>query len=87
MEIKLVKKKDNQAIVELGGVDHTLANAIRRELWQDDKVEVAGYTIEHSLISQPRIIVNAKHPNKALLDAAERLHNQINEMTALFKKL
>ncbi|HLD15724.1 MAG TPA: DNA-directed RNA polymerase subunit L [Candidatus Nanoarchaeia archaeon] len=87
MEVKLIKKKENQAIVEVKGADHTIVNAIRRELWQDEKVDAAGYTIEHSLISQPRLIVNAKNPKKALMDAAERLHKQNKEMETLFKKL
>ena len=87
MEVKLIKKKENQAIVEVKGADHTIVNAIRRELWQDEKVDAAGYTIEHSLISQPRLIVNARNPKKALMDAAERLHKQNKEMETLFKKL
>ncbi len=87
MEVKLINKKGDQATVEIKGADHTIVNAIRRELWQDDKVEIAGYTIEHSLISQPRIIVNAKNSKKALMDAADRLHKQNKEMAALFKKL
>ena len=87
MEVKLIKKKENQAIVEIKGADHTIVNAIRRELWQDEKVDAAVYTIEHSLISQPRLIVNTKNPKKAMIDAAERLHKQNKEMETLFKKL
>ena len=51
------------------------------------KVEIAGYAVQHALISQPRIVIKAKNGKKALLDAAERLHKQSKDMTALFKKL
>lgn len=75
MEIKVIKEEKNKIIFEIEGEDHTLANALRKELWNDKKVKAAGYQIEHPLIGMPKMIVETSSgsPKTAVKDAADRL--------------
>ena len=43
MEIKILEKTKNTLRLEVAGEGHTLCNALRRQLWEDKTVEVAGY--------------------------------------------
>jgi len=86
MELKLITKKKEKLEVEVVGETHTFCNAIRKELWEDKSIQVAGYNFEHSLIDDPKLIVEAKNPVKSLKDAAERLKKKNKEFLTKFKK-
>lgn len=85
MEIKILDDKKNKFIIEIKGVDHTLCNAIKTELWNDKHVKIATYSIRHPQISLPQLIVETdgeESPRNALINAVERLH----KTNAKFKK-
>jgi len=75
MEINVVESKKNKIIFELKGASHTLCNALKNELWNDDKVKTATYSIRHPLVSEPKFIVetDGAEPKKVLTAAAQRL--------------
>ncbi|MBI2650096.1 DNA-directed RNA polymerase subunit L [Candidatus Woesearchaeota archaeon] len=76
MEIKILDDKKNRLIVEVKGVDHTLCNAVKAELWNDKHVKIATYSIRHPQISVPQIIVETdgeESPKNALINAVQRL--------------
>jgi len=75
MEINVLKEEKNKLIFEIQGEDHTLANALRKELWNDKKVTAAGYQVEHPLKGTPKMIVETSSgsPRTAIKDAIERL--------------
>lgn len=89
MELNVVSKEKNCLKIEIKEEDHTLCNALRKELWNDKDVDISGYQIEHSLIISPVIVVETKkkNPFKALENAADRLLKENNELKALFKKI
>ncbi len=85
MEIKILDDKKNRLVIEAKGVDHTLCNALKAELWNDKHVKVATYSIRHPQISIPQIIVETdgeESPRNALVNAIDRLH----KTNAKFKK-
>ena len=85
MEIKILDDKKNKLMVEIKGVDHTLCNAIKREMWNDNQVKVATYSINHPQIGVPKMIVETDgkvSPRNALLSAVQRLQKN----NAKFKK-
>ncbi len=75
MEINILEDKSKKLVFELKGEDHTLCNALREELWNDESVSVAAYTISHPLVGIPKFIIETKdkEPKKALKDAISRL--------------
>ncbi|MBI2663389.1 DNA-directed RNA polymerase subunit L [Candidatus Woesearchaeota archaeon] len=88
MEIKVLENNKEKISIEVVEEDHTLMNALRKELWNDKDTEVAGYKIEHSLISNPVLIVeHKKDAKKALLDAVERLKKKNKDFKSKISKL
>jgi DNA-directed RNA polymerase subunit L len=81
VEIKILEDKKNKLIVEFLGADHTLCNALKSELWNDEHVKVAGYNIKHPLVGSPIMVIEtdtSENPRKALSDSAKRL-KKLNE--------
>jgi|SRR3989338_168097 len=85
MEIKILDDKKNKMIIEVKGIDHTLCNAIKTELWNDKHVKIATYSIRHPQISLPQMIIETdgeESPRNAWINAAQR----IQKNNAKFKK-
>lgn len=89
MEITVLDKDKKFLKIEVIGEDHTLANALRKELWQDKDVKVAGYNIEHPLVSSPVIVVETEKqdPEKALFNAVDRLKKKNSEILKAVKTI
>lgn len=88
MEINILEDKPKRLVFELKGEDHTLCNALREELWNDESVVVSAYNIEHPLIGTPKFIIETKdkEPKKALKDAISRLKKRNSEIRKTLSK-
>jgi DNA-directed RNA polymerase subunit L len=89
MEIKITDDKKNKLIAEVKGVDHTLCNVLKTELWNDKHVKIAAYSIRHPQISVPQIIVETdgeESPRNALLAAVQRIHKTNEKFKKEFSK-
>ncbi|MBI2108498.1 DNA-directed RNA polymerase subunit L [Candidatus Woesearchaeota archaeon] len=76
MEAKVTENKKNKLIFELKGADHTVCNILKTELWNDDHVKTATYSIKHPQISSPEFIIEtdgSATPKSALTSAVNRL--------------
>ena len=71
MDVNILEKEKKRLKFELVGKTHTLANALSKELWNDKNVVVAGYTVEHPMVSNAVMIVETDKtdPKKALTSA------------------
>lgn len=90
MEIAVLEEGKHKLIIELKGEDHTLVNALKKELWNDKNVKTAGYTVNHPSIGIPRLVVETtgEDPRKALVEAAKRLKKDADKLKkALMKEL
>jgi len=87
MKLKLLKKTESNVRIQLKGEGHTFCNLIRRELWEQKETDAAGYQIEHSLVSEPKIFIDSKKPKKALEGAISSLKKKTKELKSLFAKL
>jgi DNA-directed RNA polymerase subunit L len=89
MEIKVYEHTKKRMVFELIGADHTLCNALKRELWNDASVRAAAYNIAHPLIGIPKFIVETngqKDADEVLKAAANRLKKLNKEFLTLFKE-
>ncbi len=83
MNIKILEDKSNRLIFEVEGITHTVSNAIRKQLFSNDDVKVAGYHVNHPLVGKPRFIVETKRgcePKKAVLDAVKSIRRDSEEL-------
>ena len=88
MEIKVLKHEKNKIEFELIGESHTLCNSVRKELWNLDETDVSAYKVDHSLISEPTMLVetNKGDPVNAILKANDSLKKKIKEFKDEFNK-
>ena len=86
MELKVLEKSKTRLKLEVVGEDHTLCNALRKELWNDENVKVSGYNLPHSIVGSPILIVEASDAKKALTDAVKRLKKKNSDFLEQFKK-
>ena len=89
MEITVLEQTKTRLKFEIVGEDHTFCNALRKEIWQGKDVAIAGYTVEHSLVSEPIFTIESEkgNPKTLLLEAVARLKKKNSELSAAFKKL
>ena len=87
MELNVLESTKTRLKFEIQGEGHTFCNALRKELWQGKNVEIAGYSIEHSLVTEPVFVIETDKgdPKKLLLEAAERLQKKNKEFITNFK--
>lgn len=88
MELNVIEESKNRLVVEIKGEDATLCNLIRKELWNDDSVKAAAYSVKHPSIGIPILVVetSGKSPREALLDAVKRLKKDISSFEKAFAK-
>lgn len=74
--------------LEIFGETHTLLNALKSTLLEDERVTIASYDIKHPDISNPVLYIrtNDIEPIIALEEAATRLGKQCAEFKRKFKK-
>jgi len=89
MELVVLENSGNRLKFELKGEEHSFCNFLRKELWNDKSVEIAGYKIEHSLISSPvfTVEVSKRKAKDVLLDAVSRLKKTVKELKDKSKAL
>lgn len=90
MEIKYSEETKDRIKVELIGEDHTVANAIRKELWENPNVKVSGYKVENPLVSNPILVIETEgkeEPKKALLKSLEGLRKKNKSLLDSIKSL
>ncbi|MFH0890031.1 MAG: DNA-directed RNA polymerase subunit L [Candidatus Aenigmatarchaeota archaeon] len=85
MKLNILENSDNKANIEMIGESETLANLLRKNLW-DVGVEQAVFIREHPYLSMPKIIVYGKNPMKALDNAAQRIIDQAKDFQIEFKR-
>jgi DNA-directed RNA polymerase subunit L len=94
MEMKVnildMKKESNSLEFVIEGEDHTLCNALRNILLEDDNVEFVSYKIEHPTHANPIFYIKTngqKTPTEALIDASDKLSGRCNEVLDKFQEV
>lgn len=84
MEIKVLKQEKDRLEIELDNL--TIAELIRNELWNDDKIEIAAWKREHPT-KNPVLIVKVKEgtAKRALSEAVARAQKINDNLLDKFK--
>lgn len=83
--MKVITDKRKELEIEITGETHTLCNALRKALMEDEDVEAAAYVIEHPIIGEPKLQIKAKNPKKALKAAAESVKSKCDEFKGIIE--
>ncbi len=89
MEVNIIEEKKNRLVFEITGEGHTLSNALRKELWNDEHIKVATYAIDHPLIEKPKFVVetDGADPKKTVVAAAKRVQKELEKAKSEAKEL
>ena len=90
MEIKILEKGKDFIKIELVGEGHTLANALKDELHNDEHVNVSGYIRDHPLVGNPILMLKTdgkQDPLKSLDLVIARLKKKNLELLSYVKKI
>jgi DNA-directed RNA polymerase subunit L len=88
MEIKVLEDKKNRLVFNIEG-DTTVANVLKKELWNDDHVKAAGFNIEHPLVNVPTFVLetDGADTRKTLSAAIKRINKQFEKIKDSAKSL
>lgn len=93
MNLKVLARTSDELRIEIEGEGHTFCNLLQKTLLEDDAIELAGYNIQHPLVSNPVIYVRMKakrkpqkKPETALKEAAEKILQRNKEFRVSFEK-
>jgi len=83
MNLKIIKKTDDQAIIEFEGEGHTILNLLRTELLADERVLMATYDTKFPIMDNPvfRLTTKDADPIVVLREAAARIIGQCQEFS------
>jgi DNA-directed RNA polymerase subunit L len=93
LNIKVLKKTDDELRIEIEDEGHTFCNVLQRALLEDETVEMAGYDISHPLVANPVVYIRmkegrkpAKKPETALREAAAKIRQQTKQFRTSLEK-
>ncbi len=89
MDVVVLENEKNRLKLEIQGEGHTFCNVLKKELWNEGSIDIAGYSIKHSLTAEPVLTVEVSKgdPKKVLLDAVGRLKKINKELKEKSKAL
>ena len=88
MKVNVLKEDKNLIELELEGETATIANLIRKELWNNKETEIATYNLKHPQVSHPILAVKAKSkPKKVIQATIEDTKKKIDDFRSKVKKL
>lgn len=86
MNVTILEDKANRLLFQIEGATHTVSNALKRQLFTNEDVKVAGYHVSHPLVGNPRFIVETKRGSDAKKTVLEAIRNLKKNAEELSKK-
>ena len=83
MEIQILEENDNLLRVEVDNT--TLVNLLNEKIWKQRGVDFSAYRIDHPYLSKPVITVRGKNPKKTLIDATDKILEDVETLRKKFQ--
>ncbi len=77
MKINVLEQDDEKLKIEMN--DLTLVNLLNENIWKK-KVKYSAYSVEHPYLSKPVLLVKSSNPKQSMIDAAERIIEDVEEL-------
>jgi DNA-directed RNA polymerase subunit L len=86
LNLKIITKTENQAVIEFVGEGHTILNLLRTELLNDERVLMATYDTKFPVMDNPvfRISTSGIDPIVVLKEATRRIIDQCEEFSSQY---
>jgi len=83
--VKIIRDEKYELEIIFEGETHTLCNALRKILLEDETVKAVAYSIDHPIIGKPHMYIRGDNPRKSLKKAAKTLKEKSKEFKDLLK--
>ncbi len=89
MEVLVVEESKDKFVFDLKGDVSTIANVLKKELWNDSHIKAAGYYVDHPLVNTPRFVVqtDGESPRKVVKSAIKRLEKEAEKLSSEAKNI
>ena len=86
MNVKILKKTEDELHLDFEGESHTLLNLLRTELLEDDRVLLATYDAKFPMMTNPIFRLRTKDVDPVVLlnEVAKRIVGMCEEFEASF---
>ncbi|MCD6456013.1 MAG: DNA-directed RNA polymerase subunit L [Methanophagales archaeon] len=86
-KVRILEKKKKEVKIEIEGEDHTLLAPLSSKLLENEKVDIATYSIKYTLMSNPVLYVKMREgdPIEAVKSAAASLASEFEEFSSKYK--
>jgi DNA-directed RNA polymerase subunit L len=86
VNLKILKKTEDEIRIEFEGESHTLLNLLRTELLADKRVKLATYDTKFPIMDNPifRLKTDGSDPVAVLREASARIAGQSLEFSSKF---
>lgn len=83
MRPKIIRKTEDEVVIEFEGEGHTILNLLRTELLADERVLIATYDTKFPVMDNPvfRLKTAGSDPIDVLKDAVSRIIEQCDEFS------
>jgi len=85
--LQILEKSEKVVKIEIEGEDHTLLAPLSSKLLENEKVDIATYSIKHTLMSNPVLYVKMREgdPIEAVRSAAASLASEFEDFMSKYK--
>ena len=82
MKIEILEDGDEKLKIKVD-TDLTVMNLLNERIWQQ-KVDASAYKADYPYLSKPILMVRAKNPKKAIVDAAGQIVEEVKDFRKHF---
>ena len=85
MNIEVLENENDKVKIKID--DLTFVNLLNENIWkQKSGLDYAAYAKEHPYLTHPILTIKSKDAKKSLVDAAERIQKDVEELLKKFEK-
>lgn len=85
MKVEVLEDENDVLKIEIHD-NLTLVNLLNENIWKQRGLDYAAYAQDHPYISKPVLVVKSKNPKRSLLDAADRIIEDVKELRKQFER-
>ena len=85
VEMKVVENEKGKLKVEIND-NSTIVGMVNDQIWNQKGVDLSTFSMGHPYLGKPILLVKGKEPEKAVIEAAEKVSDSIKSLRKQLEK-
>ncbi len=85
VEMKVIENEKGKLKVEISD-NSTIVSMVNDQIWNQKGVDVSTFSTGHPYLGKPTLLVRGKEPEKAVVEAAEKVSESIKSLRKQLEK-